>query len=105
MVDEWRVCTKKIVTESIPMENVPVNSIMDFAKLIPFGDVLTDMNTCEKVDKEAFTIEPEIPLSKIPETSKSTLKLPLETIDDNRTEEVSNAVKDSVDETGHSKKD
>lgn len=67
IAEEWRVCTKKIVTESIPMESKVMGSIMDIAKIVPFGDVMSNLNVSEKYEQDVFTIEPEESETKPPE--------------------------------------
>ncbi|KAL0902385.1 hypothetical protein ABMA27_000269 [Loxostege sticticalis] len=86
IVDEWRICTKRIMAEPIPKDKVPVGSLLDFAKIIPFGDVLSDFET-EKFDIEGFTIEPEMTMSNAAKTSKLTLKPELETKKDKKAKE------------------
>ncbi|XP_063837664.1 RUS family member 1 isoform X2 [Ostrinia nubilalis] len=106
MVDEWRVCSKKIVTESIPMEKPAVGSLMEFAKIIPFGDVLNDFDTCEKEDKDAFTIEPETSMLKLAQASKLSVKPKLETVDDEDAEgNVTTSATNTQTSSAHLKED
>lgn len=104
MVDEWRVCSKKIVTDPILMDGGPMNSLADLAKIIPFGDVISDFNTNETVDKEAYTIEPEMILQKMAEGSKAHVNTEEA---DNKTNKIPDEKKadDESKESVHIKKD